>query len=330
MKKKTNVRSSAKAYKSSSAKAKASKLKSARARSSMPATLSAPVKKAVRKIANKAADRAIPDTIIQPHYQTTSNGGISSGDTGYFFAPAGEHVVGGLGLVRRLAEIQEINTTTKAGQLVGRGVRCKSLVYKGQFHINPFVFANNAGVQNFGVNVHCFILSDKYNPLGAQRDRNCVEDLLLDERQIWQNNPGNSYRGDLVQAMMIPFSGTMYDDNLPINRKRFKVHHHKVWRIRPTAIGNTAIDVDPYNSVAGNLSRKFRFKIPTPKVLRWDRRDLDLEASDVAVQTPSNCGDPFVVWGYSTYPNSPDVVSTNLVIDSWSKLRIEILPNQAI
>lgn len=325
-----NVRASKKAYEKSSKKAKASRIARARKGTPMPSTLSAPVKRAVKKIADRAADRAVPDTVITTHYRTTSNSPISSGDTGYFFAPAGEPIVGGLGLTRRIAAIQEIGSGVLASNVVGSGVRCKSLYYFGQFHISPFAFANNAGVQNYGVNVHCYILSDKFNPLGnAQRDRNCVEDLLVDDRQIWQNNAGNPYRADLVQSMMIPHSGTMYDDNLQVNRKRFKVHHHKVWKIRPTAISNTAVDVDPFNCAAGNLDRKFRFKIPTPKMLKWDRRDLDLANGNADCQTPMNVGDPFVVWGYSTYPNTPDTVSQNLVVDSWTRLRIEVLPNHA-
>jgi len=81
-----------------------------------------------------------------------------------------------------------------ASLIVGKGIRCKSLYYSGDFHINPFLFANNEGVQNFGVNVHCFILSDKFNPLGNQyRDDNCVNDLLLDRKLIFPNNEANAY-----------------------------------------------------------------------------------------------------------------------------------------
>jgi len=144
------------------------------------------------------------------------------------------------------------------------------------------------------------LVSDKFQPLGNQyRDSNCVNDLLLDRALMFPNNGVNSYNAAAVQAMMIPFSGTQYDENLPINTNRFKVHHHKVWRIRPTSAANTAVDVDPFNNVTGQLHRTFRFKIPTPKYLKWDRRDLDSNVTTANTQGPSNCGDPFVCWGYT-------------------------------
>lgn len=293
------------------------------------------MKKAVTKIANKsaarAADKAIPDTVITVHKGFTSNSAIGAGDVGYFFKKAGDDtIIGGLSLVQRAAVIQEQPAGVLSALVVGKGIKCKSMYYYGDFHINPFVFANNEGVQNFGVNVHCFILSDKFNPLGnAYRDPNCVEDLLLDRAKIFPNNGTTSYDASKVQSMMIPFSGTMYDENLPINTNRFKVHHHKIWKIRPTSAANTAVDVDPFNNVTGQLYRKFRFKIPTPKVFRWDRRDLDVASTAANTQCPSNASDPLVCWGYTTLPNSPDILTTNLVVNGWTTLRVELGPNQA-
>lgn len=327
--------SSRKAYASSAKKSKASKLAAARARTSVPATLSAPLKKAVTKIANKsaarAADRAIPDSVITIHKTITSNSGIGAADVGYFFKKANDcPITGGLGIVQRFAAMQEINPTVLASLIVGKGIKCKSMYYHGDFHINPETFQNNVDIQNFGVNVHCFILSDKFFPLGnSYRDSNCVEDLLLDRAKIFQNNGTNPYNAGAIQTMMIPFSGTMYDENLSINTNRFKVHHHKIWKIRPTSAANTAVDVDPFCNVTGNLYRKFRMKIPMPKVLKWDRRDLDQQNTSSLVQAPSNVGDPFVCWGYTTLPNSPDVLTTNLVVNGWTTLRVELGPNQA-
>eukprot|EP00962_Isochrysis_galbana_P036886 scaffold12829_cov116-Isochrysis_galbana.AAC.4 len=81
--------SSRKASEEASRKTKASKLAAARARTPVPATLSAPMKKAVTKIANKsaarAADKAIPDSVIQVQKTIVSNSGIGAQDVGYFW-----------------------------------------------------------------------------------------------------------------------------------------------------------------------------------------------------------------------------------------------------
>lgn len=326
--------SSRKAYASASSSSKAKKLAAARSRPTGARALAPSMKKAVEKIANKSAaravDKAIPDTVITVQKSFNSNSAIGSADTGYFWKKANDcPITGGLSLVQRLTLIQEQPSGVLASLVVGKGVKCKSLYYYGNFHISPALFQNNIDVQNFGCNVHCFILSDKFKPLGVDRDENCVNDLLLDTAKLFPNNGANPYDGAAIQTQMIPFSGTQYDENLPINRNRFKVHHHKVWKIRPTSAVNTAVDVDPFCNATGNLHRTFRFKIPTPKVLKWDRRDLDIGSSAAIAQTPSNCGDPFVCWGYTPLPNAPDILTTNLVVNGWTTVRVEVLPNSA-
>lgn len=76
----------------------------------------------------------------------TSNSGIGSADVGYLWKQANEVIVGGVGIVQRIAAINEINNTVKASNVVGSGVRCKSMYYYGDFHINPDVFSNNIGI----------------------------------------------------------------------------------------------------------------------------------------------------------------------------------------
>jgi hypothetical protein len=110
----------------------------------------------------------------------------------------------------------------------------RKLTYHGSFHLSPFVFGDEPGIQNNQVKVYCMILSDKFNPTGnATSDRNCVEDVLLESQKLWPNS-GNGYLPAQAQEMMIPDSGTIFDDNLKINRGRFKVHHYKSWMIVPS------------------------------------------------------------------------------------------------
>jgi hypothetical protein len=174
--------------------------------------------------------------------------------------------------------------------------------------------------------VHCWILKDKFQPLGNSfSDTNCVADMLLQPSQLFPNDINNGYDPTKIQAMMINYSGTILDENLSVNRNRFTVVAHKSWMIVPTSAVFDTVEQVPNVSVSGNLTRKFRFKIPTPSLLKWDRRELDLTATSAACQTPCNVGDPFVVWGYCPYPatDGPDSAVTNLVVDSYLTLRVE-------
>eukprot|EP00962_Isochrysis_galbana_P054263 scaffold25778_cov129-Isochrysis_galbana.AAC.2 len=49
--------------------------------------MSVPMKKAVKKIAERAIDNAIPDTVITTHKAITSDSAITPGDVGYRQAP---------------------------------------------------------------------------------------------------------------------------------------------------------------------------------------------------------------------------------------------------
>ena len=300
--------------------------KSKKARKAVVASTRGVTAKKVKKIVKKAIDGAIPDTVITTHKTTSYNSGIGAGDTGYLFKAFDEGPVGGLYLAGRICILKGFATSARLNIAITDPIRCKSLYYHGSFHINPAVFGDSPGVQNNMVRVHCFILSDKYNKEGNDRtDRNCVNDLLLQKDQLWPNTSGG-YAPDNVNDMMIPFSGTMLDENLPINRRRFKVIKHKTWDISPTSATYDTIDTTPNVSVSGKLTRKFKFRIPTPKRLVWDRRKMDAVCSDGNVQTPVNVGDPFVCWGYTPYPQTggPDVLLTNLVVDAYTTIRLEI------
>jgi hypothetical protein len=179
--------------------------------------------------------------------------------------------------------------------------------------------------------VHCWILKDKFQP-NTFSDLNCTADLLLQTSQMFPNAINNGYDPTKIQSMMIPYSGTMLDENLPVNRNRFTVVHHTSWNIVPTSAVFDTIGGTPNVSVSGNLTRKFRFKIPTPSLLKWDRRDLDLAATSSACQTPCNVGDPFVVWGDCPYPaaDGPDTTATSLVVQSYLTLRVEDAQSAAV
>lgn len=282
-------------------------------------------KKNIAKMIDRAIDRSNPDTVITTFRRTEHNSPIGAGDVGYFYKNLTEPNIGGLALVRRLAAMEDLTSTTLSSKIVGAGVVIRSLYYHGSFHINPFVFGDDAGIQNNQVVVHCWILSDKWNSRGnGQSDRNCVEDLLLEKQQVYPNS-GSGYDASKVQTQMIPYSGTILDENLTVNRNRFKVIKHLKWKIVPKSADVSEIATVPNISVAGNLHRTFRVKIPTPKIAKWDRRDLDLDSTNDIVQTPYNVGDPFVVWGYTPFPqeDGPDTIATNLVVDSYLTLRCE-------
>jgi hypothetical protein len=116
---------------------------------------------------------------------------------------------------------------------------CKSLTHHGSFHLNPFVFGDSAGVQNTQVRVHCWILKDKLQPMGnSTSDLNCTADLLLQPSQVFPNGVNNGYDPTKVQTQMIPYSGTMLEEDLQVNRNRFTVVHHKSWDIVPTGDGH--------------------------------------------------------------------------------------------
>lgn len=298
--------------------------KSKKARKAVQASKRGVTAKKVKKIVKKAIDGSIPDTVITTHKTTFYNSGIGASDTGYLFKSFPEGNVGGLYLAGRICILRGFATSAKLNVAITDPIRCKSLYYHGSFHINPFLFGESAGVQNNMVRVHCFILSDKYNKEGNDRsDRNCVNDLLLQKDQLWPNTI-TAYAPDKANDMMIPFSGTILDEDLPINRRRFKVIKHKTWDITPSSAVFDSIDNVPNVSVAGKLTRKFKFRIPTPKRLVWDRRKMDAQSSDGNAQTPVNVGDPFVVWGYTPFPGGPDVIATNLVVEAYTTIRLEL------
>jgi hypothetical protein len=114
-------------------------------------------------------------------------------------------------------------------------------------------------------------------------------------------------------------------------RERFTVHHHKKWRIKPDSI-NLNVNFEPLidqsdRLVAGSLHRKFKFTIKTPKTIKWDRRDMARPCTDTSC-TPSNVGDPFIVWGYTPLGGSgPDTGDTNLQVNHFLRARIEISEN---
>jgi len=302
-------------------------------RARVPRRVSVPLK-TVKTIAKRSAavavDKAIPDTVISVFKTTTHNSAVTSADVGYLFKDCGTPNVPALALVRRIAAITGAAFSIPAGRAVGLGVRCKSVRYRGSFHINPDVFADNAIIQNSGVIVHCWILKDKYNKEGNYTsDGNCVFDLLKASHVLWPDNGGAPYRPDLVDAQLNGYNGLMTDESLSVNRDRFTVVHHKKWVINPTSAVTTAVDVDPFTNVTGKLFHEFSFNIPCPKLLKWDRRSLDLPCSDGGAQTPNNVGDPFVIWGYTTIPNGPDVIAQNLVVNAYTDARLELLPNAA-
>lgn len=282
-------------------------------------------KKAITKLVKREIDKDQPDTVITTYKRTEYNSGIGAGDVGYIWKDVDEVNLGGLAVVRRMSAIKAQPVASPTSRFVGSGLKCRSLYYHGSFHVNPSVFGDGVGIQNNQVRVHCWVLSDKYNPNGnAESDRNCVEDLLIQRNQLWPNN-GNGYLPAQAQPMMIPYAGTILDEDLFVNRDRFKVHHHKMWDIVPTSAVLDSIDGIPNVSSSGRFHRKFRMKIPCPKIAKWDRRVQSLTADNANVQTPKNCGDPFVIWGYCPYPQEegPDFVLTNLVVESYVTLRCE-------
>jgi hypothetical protein len=282
-------------------------------------------KLAIKKIVRSEIDKDTPDTHITTYRRTEYNSGIGTGDVGYIWKDVTEPNIGGLAVVRRLAAIEALPESIGAAGVVGNGLKIRSLYYHGSFHISPFVFADDAGIQNNQVRVHCWVLSDKYNPIGGTTsDRNCVNDLLNQPSQIFPNATG-SYLPSQIQNSMIPFSGTILDEDLKVNTRRIKVHAHKVWNIIPTSAVFDVVDTIPNISTSGNFHRRFRIKIPTPKIAKWDRRDLDLPCGNADVQTPIIVHDPFVVWGYTVYPQEegPDVLAANLVVENYLTLRCE-------
>lgn len=323
--------SSRKAYTASAKKSKSSKLAAARSLPTGARTLAPSVKKAVAKIAKasaeKVADKRKPDTIITTFKATFYNSGIGSADVGYLFGSLSENNVGGLALPVRLAAVKGLPPSTRLGQLFGNGLHTKYVTYYGDFVLDPNAFWNASSATGFNVRqnhvciVHCMVLYDKYNREGDVQDRNCINDLLVDNKNIWPNSAtGFTSTADA----MIAYSGTIFDENLSINRERFGVIAHKKWAIRPTAINVLKDEIPTINqirlSVLGNLRRTFRIKIPTPKIIKWDRRDFLKEVGALEAQHPRNVNDPFVVWGYTPIGGAgPDVADTNLHVRSFTK-----------
>jgi len=280
--------------------------------------------KKMKTAVQKAIAAADPPMVIRTHKRTEYNSVISSLDVGHFWKDVNTQDVGGLALVRRMAAIEGFSSPQPVSKVTGDGVKCSGLRYHGEFHLNPFVFGDNAIIQNNCVIVNMYILKDKYNPTGnATSDSNCVEDLLLDRQQLFPN-AGDGYTPTAIQNMMIPHSGTIRDEQLPVNRRRFTVIKHKKWKIYPKSI---AFQQDTGTSAGiacgGIFSRKFSVNIPTPKVLKWDRRVSDELSDSDTCQTPCNVGDPFVVWGYTPYPDGPDAIATNLVVDHYLTLKVQ-------
>jgi len=102
-------------------------------------------------------------------------------------------------------------------------------------------------------------------------------------------------KGDGTQTS---FDGTTFNAQLPINRKEFTVHKHKVFRLVSgfgKAIGTTSASAGTTDSVISPAYSYARIsmKVPLPKTLTYDR---------AASTYPTNSA-PFLVIGYTKNDN---------------------------
>lgn len=288
-----------------------------------------PVRPAVKEYVKRQIDKAIPDRVITIQTDTDYNSVISAADVGYFFGQPDEPNSGGLAIPRRLALMADKPANSPLVDVLGRSLKAKSLTISGAFKLNPNVFFDSLGtVQNTEVIVSCYVLLDKESPYTVDQDRNCVNDLLLDERLMFPNVASSGcYNPGASQTAMIQDSGTEYDRQLRINRNRFKVLVRKDWKIIPRSVAAAeplyvAGEASGPHTVlcAGDLVKRFKFRVPMPKKLKWDRKQWD-NPCDTTQQAPFGY-DPLIVWGY-TPSSAPDVVFTNLNVKQWIKFRCE-------
>jgi len=113
-------------------------------------------------------------------------------------------------------------------------------------------------------------------------------------------------KGDGTQTS---FDGTTYNAQLPINRKEFTVHKHKVFRLVSgfgKSVGTTSASAGTTDSVISPSYSYARIsmKVPTPKTLIYDR---------ASATYPTNAA-PFLVIGYTKNNNDgQDHVSMDYV-----------------